>query len=1129
MNSRHLALLSVMLCAMVSIGQTSAATRVALVAGDSNAEINPVLDSATALLTHDTNLQLLDRSEVARVLREQELTLFGLARAEHALKAGQLLQADLFAVLEGTLTNGTPDSLGLVVFDAKTGVRYADSALAASNALSAASATLAAVQAGIAKSRRKPGDLHTVTLLSVRNADLPRQYDSLCDSVGLLLERELVSSPGIAILERRRLEQINKERRTAPDAAANPLLSSVCMIELDLGQDGPGLRASVAVLGPDSSRTNRLTVSTPGRNTAALSHLLAGRLADLLEAPAPPPSPDNRPAESKRFFREYLVLAQHHDYVAALHPLDAAMALAPEQIDWQLHMVRLLSDAAIELIDPGGQNRGGLWGAEPSAQAIAQCLVLAQRGAELLNDLSREAVSGFRPAQPVPEVLTWSYRMRMLRVVSKLTALKSLDTHDGQQVASLLAKDHTLRMEILEPFLRSSAVDKASFENYSGMISMWIGDYSAYSASFTSSLAEQRCQDDVLTLSRWVEMSHKLNPADGSGNYWPIHNPLVFNRRYGALFPEFRLALEQDRDPVIRLHGRSMRLASAAGPAEVRDFQQYVQDLLTHEAAQPGPLRKHAWEALETALSHLGYDPERWMEHLEACRFAFAQNEIRPRLFRNALSPPSQPAQRKVAEQLEVVNGALKLILERPTAYPETRSEYDRRDSLLKELQEKREQLATEMAGTNVSKPALQPVWEEDVCLLNVAEAKEGFGWVFKPITQDGQVYAVVLGIQQWGAAEDSLRLIRVPLEGGPPSLLGKSHVAGIGWGLNGGAGLRRGPEKRFEPGLIRDWDWPDAVRDACVGVGCYFAATCSGVLIFPLDGGPAFRLCTTNGLPSDDVWAVALLDGKLYIGAGEPQRAGYLVSYEPADGKISVLASSRRREHLSPLDDGPPFCAFCLLPEPERHRLVMPITSLNPPTKTPGLINSSMGVWTYSPTNGELHRVAPLFMVTPSFPEFMRSKTWAGLAEPGTLMIQAWGTTTLYDLRTDQLHPIYGPSAEKNRATLWSTPAPRGGFYVLQGPFLIHEGWFYSATPFERRALTDGARHEFSPLNTKYPFEPRERLQLLPDGKHILAADQYSIRVLQFKPQRATVAPDHQETSSTAPVRDPFSGQNSP
>ena len=317
MNSRLLLLLGLFFTA-TAIGELHAATRIALVGSGGNGGVENVLDAATVLLSKDMDLQLLDRSEVGRVLREQEISLAGLVRAEHAVKAGQLLHADLFAVLEGALTNETGASppFGLVVFDAKNGVRYADSALVASNVVSAASATAMAIRAAVAKAHRKPQDLHTVGLLRVRNADLPRQLDGLCDSVGLLLERELTASPGIAVLERRRLEQVNKERSLPTDVEGNRLLSSLRMIELDIGQDGAGLRGTLALVGADGTRTRKITASVLTRNPATLAHLLADKTERFLKAPVDGISPD-RVAEAARFHREYRFFLQLGGFACA--------------------------------------------------------------------------------------------------------------------------------------------------------------------------------------------------------------------------------------------------------------------------------------------------------------------------------------------------------------------------------------------------------------------------------------------------------------------------------------------------------------------------------------------------------------------------------------------------------------------------------------------------------------------------------------------------------------------------------------------------------------------------------------------------------------------------------------------
>ena len=171
----------------------------------------------------------------------------------------------------------------------------------------------------------------------MRNADLPRQFDSICDSVGLLLERELTASPGIAVLERRRLEQVNQERSVAPDAEGNRLLSSLRVMQLDISRDGEGLRGTLAFVGADGARNNEIAASVPTRDPAALAHLLADKTEQYLKVPSDS-TPADREAEAARFHSEYLLLLQHRDYIAAVHPLDAALALAPEQMDWRREM-----------------------------------------------------------------------------------------------------------------------------------------------------------------------------------------------------------------------------------------------------------------------------------------------------------------------------------------------------------------------------------------------------------------------------------------------------------------------------------------------------------------------------------------------------------------------------------------------------------------------------------------------------------------------------------------------------------------------------------------------------------------------------------------------------------------------
>jgi hypothetical protein len=1112
--------LRVLLCCVVmalfsitTAGQplkADAPTRIAL-AGRENGGNQQVLDAAMVVLSKDTDLQLLDRAEVGRVLREQEISLAGLVRAEQAVKVGQLLHVDMFAVLDGTTTNYTESSLGLVVFDAKTVVRYADSALLASNAVSAASATADAIRVAVAKSRRRPQDLHTVGVLLVRNADLPRQLDGLCDSVGLLLERELTKSPGIAVLERRRLEQVSKERSLVPETNANSLLASLRMVELDVSQYGTGLRGTLALVGTGGYRTNGISVSVSTRDPAALANLLSDRIAQLLNAPSDAASA-NRAAEAARFHREYQLLLNARDYAAAVLALDAAIALAPEQGDWLREMALLLPYTAIEMIDPGNQNHQGVRPNyfQPAAESLASSLIFGQRGADLLMELSRDAVARARLGEPVPEVLAGDYRHRLCQLLKKLAGVKSGDAVRAAEIVSLADKERILRMEVFEPFLRSRLPDAASWTNYSQQVNSWLypGDRVTLNER-----AEQRWQDDVLLLSHWIDAAHKLNPPDASGLYWPVENKFFFIQYPGVRLAEFTRTLEQDPDPVIRLYGRLGRVASSmsrqyptdAMLAAEREFRHYAQDLLTHgDATKPGPFRNHVWAAINTALGLVVNHPDGWHENLEACRFAFEHQDIQPQLFRSTAASLNRSRNPKPIEQLEVVNRALKLVRERPDAFLKPKYGQIERTTFIKEFEQIRDHLVAELAGTN-NAPLTSP-WKQGACLFDLSKSSNGFAWLFKPVILGREVFAVTLGIQEWGAAEDSLQLVRAPLSGGPAAVLGRAGITGINWGPNGSGGLQRGPQKRFEKGYVTDWDWPDVTRAACTGAGYYFAATCAGVYFFPTNGGPVFRLCATNGLPSDDVHAVAFLGGKLYIATGEHRRAGYFVSYDMINRKVSVLASSRRSERISPFDDGPPFHVHSLLGEPNRHQLLLTVSSFNVPNGKPRQMNSSMGIWTYSPAGAEFKRVAPLSYFTSHFPKGMRTENWAGLVNPTTSMVI--GPNILFDLQKEKIQPVFESSSPPMTAVgnLWLNPVDRqtGTARHITGPYLVCDGWLYSAMPFERRALTDARREKFSSPRAEYEFEPKEALQLLDDGKQVLAADQYSIWLLELNHETA-------------------------
>ena len=89
-------------------------------------------------------------------------------------------------------------------------------------------------------------------------------------------------------------------------------------------------------------------------------------------------------------------------------------------------MVELLPGAALQALDFGGQNSARGPSAQPSSDNLANCLALGLRGADLLLDLSREAVKVAKRGETIPPVIWWnsSYRDPLCNLFHRLAERK---------------------------------------------------------------------------------------------------------------------------------------------------------------------------------------------------------------------------------------------------------------------------------------------------------------------------------------------------------------------------------------------------------------------------------------------------------------------------------------------------------------------------------------------------------------------------------------------------------------------------------------------------------------------------------------------------------------------------------
>ena len=89
---------------------------------------------------------------------------------------------------------------------------------------------VATVKLACVKRHTLAKDLRLVCFLPIRNADLPREMDSLCESVRLLVERRLLGCGTIVTLERKQLEAVNAEREV-PNHCVRLVFAACCLVD----------------------------------------------------------------------------------------------------------------------------------------------------------------------------------------------------------------------------------------------------------------------------------------------------------------------------------------------------------------------------------------------------------------------------------------------------------------------------------------------------------------------------------------------------------------------------------------------------------------------------------------------------------------------------------------------------------------------------------------------------------------------------------------------------------------------------------------------------------------------------------------------------------------------------------
>lgn len=1081
-------------------------TRVALVSLDGKDAIRNVLDLAEAELGSQTKIEILERRQIERVLSEQKLSLAGLVEADQIVAAGKLLSVDLFAVVE--TDPGGKEVLGLLVFQAQSGVRLWDAPLPAGDTKQAARAVATGIQQAVEKSRSAPREMKPLCLLGVRNADLPRELDSLCESVGLMLERRLLGSPSIVVLERKRLDHLNREKSLPGEASQKELLASLYLLELEVSRakKGAGLRAHALVTDSKGKKLADVAAQTDKMNAAELVEPLLQEVLRALRA-APAREAGDRNRESNRFVREAQLLWSHKLWRQGLQAMECSHALAPDNRDISALLAEYLLYYAVAQVDPRGVNvlSWGSYKRNPivvDAPILTTALKLAERGIELQHTDLMQLGSRERRAMSRYSIRHMPVRRSLRSFLNKLQYIEAKSPESREALDSFhAAVEHAILDEINawaegvteHPGQGDVVVPKGPAPN--SFFSQYCHVFREAIEFLKWNATEGIAFEKAVTQAgrQWVKAAEK----QGLETFQVYHLNWFLGELVGSAVNPFGTtwtlqasdlvplrdvfqAMQKHRHPLIVLYGQCGSLLVDLKTKQItpEDCRQHFEKMKqqTWEWIEDPPVQRDVnafragcYKALAFALNALDFGRDasaKPAQYLAICDFMLGRKELVDEVLVQALSRKASTPELET-KRLELLNRTLAL-----TEQPQCRVLSGLKQHVKDELWPVREKL---LAGT--ADKAEVP-WDKARKVFDISALKDTQA-LLSPTVVGEHVYLVGCGVRE---QEGAIQLVRVNLADGAFKVVGKTDVTlkryrsgGISWGV-----------------LVN----PPFVRGIVVGEGTVYVGTRNdGIYAFG-PSGTVRRLDEKQGFPSTEVEALAFLEGKLYAALG----GGYLVSYEPKAERLEVLASSRRKEKRTPFDDLPGgFTVTCAAADPQRNRLLLalyekPLPAPKPSGQTREPVS---GFWELNVKKG-------------AFTRHLRFTSWSHASYLSPIrndhLLLSNNTWALdYDLVRDKPDLLWAFNAVG--PDLGIDKARCKDYFGMSAPRWYHDGWLWTDRPFGRLSLATKRQERFPPLGKPRdanPFHPRECIEPLGKGNQMLIGDLYTLWIVSLRQEKS-------------------------
>ena len=959
-----------------------------------------VAELEVALSKHE-GVALVERAEVATILREQQLTVTGLTDPATAARVGQLLSAQLVLCLE-KIPKARPPACRLQLIETQTGIVLATRLTREKDVRQNMTPVLDFVTRGVARSRVPLSDRCCVAFLGLRNEEPGGALDGLARALEVFLMTDLAASPKVVALDREHLSRLVDES----NLSGIDLTLKNAVVVLDGGlRRIPGTE-ELAITLVFRRLTERppetLKLAAPAKGLSAVRTRVTQAVVKELGTGLTGAAALDAREEAVMFADRGELHLLNGNHEAAVRAAEAALALAPSQKTREI-TVRAWRELADERVREWRQAgaKGYLAGSIESMPPGRKIELYGARLREwsLLHEIHRAHAEAFEQGRARTPMLP--------PACGQLPSATDGSDSDGPRVADL-------RRQLAQVMLEVWRFRLQFYGKHRHDAKWWHYYWEELGQSYRLDHGQPERQAE--RFRRVVdEFLHTLSPPQlrvknpyyalwcWSWAIQPENRDLSYQRAFAPLCQEF----SQHRDPFVRLiayHAimRSQPEYIDSAKAILATVADGLPPSHPYRAGHAGGDNPVIMECVAVALSRLA--GQRCGDDLaRGCEQVFAPLvEARDA---KAIIAWYQTLVMRVLRYFDLARSPVAgcdLVGRLIAALEEPRGEYDPKAVERMKILLRNEQL--KLMKKSGAELEADPAWEE---------------YTFRGLdlhpTQEGEVRQLVVGgdcCYSVHENDDRVSVCSIALpDGRRRRVLGTVHIPGLG------------DRRRFS-----------RVTSAVLAGKVLYVGTQGGLAIFTAGKGRARVLTEEQGLPANGICALAWYQERLYLGLSSdaeghaPGKSGF-ASFNPATEKFTLLASSASAAPANDFDGGGrPYTVGPILVDRERECLWFH-------AKHNGFNEKERrGIWQFRPSTGQFVRLRN----TSARPVGLRQGKLLVLISPEGLYSCDPADMSLSPLFTKRLGP---PVDEAEGQPLYGASWSRYHTFAFDGDRLITVG----------------------------------------------------------------------------------------